>query len=98
MVIQRHGLTIEQSSNSFTDEDLEGMSHGNNPVANAYRELLALRKLEANPDRESRLEAALSELLADVVNMQEDYLAEAWRFTNETIAEAEAAIHMPKQA
>ncbi len=27
----------------FSDLDLEGMAHGNNPVANAYRELLAFR-------------------------------------------------------
>ncbi|PKE30990.1 hypothetical protein CWS43_09940 [Rahnella sp. AA] len=31
-------------TNAFTDEDLEGMTHGNNPVANAYRELLAFRR------------------------------------------------------
>lgn len=30
--------------NSFTDEDLEGMIHGNNPQSNAYRELLAFRR------------------------------------------------------
>ncbi|WP_234879135.1 hypothetical protein [Aeromonas veronii] len=44
MIIQRPGLTEEQASNSFSDEELEGMSYGNNPVANAYRELLALRQ------------------------------------------------------
>lgn len=32
------------SGNSFSDLDLEGMSHGNNPQANAYRELLAYRR------------------------------------------------------
>lgn len=31
-------------SNSFTDADLAGMAHGDNPVANAYRELLAYRR------------------------------------------------------
>lgn len=30
--------------NSFTNDDLEMMSHGDNPQANAYRELLALRR------------------------------------------------------
>ncbi|HDX4397526.1 TPA: hypothetical protein QIU16_000549 [Citrobacter freundii] len=30
--------------NSFTDEDLEGMIHGNNPQSNAYRELLSFRR------------------------------------------------------
>ena len=30
----------------FTDLELEGMAHGNNPVANAYRELLAFRMAE----------------------------------------------------
>lgn len=30
--------------NSFTDEDLEMMAHGNNPQSNAYRELLAFRR------------------------------------------------------
>lgn len=29
--------------NSFTDQELEGMAHGDNPQANAYRELLAYR-------------------------------------------------------
>ncbi|ECY3256777.1 hypothetical protein AU577_09095 [Salmonella enterica subsp. enterica serovar Alachua] len=31
-------------SNSFTDAELEAMSHGDNPQANAYRELLAFRR------------------------------------------------------
>lgn len=48
-------------------------------------------------DRESRLEAALEALLAEVVNMREDYPAEAWRFSDEVIAEAESAMDMPKQ-
>lgn len=43
--MQRPGLTEEQASNSFSDEELEGLSYGNNPVANAYRELLAFRRL-----------------------------------------------------
>ena len=30
--------------NSFTDAELEMMSHGDNPQANAYRELLAFRR------------------------------------------------------
>ncbi|AMG53732.1 TPA: hypothetical protein ACXI22_004753 [Citrobacter amalonaticus] len=30
--------------NTFSNEDLEGMVHGDNPVANAYRELLAFRR------------------------------------------------------
>ncbi|UYW75575.1 hypothetical protein OFY05_11440 [Pseudocitrobacter faecalis] len=30
--------------NSFTNDDLEMMAHGNNPQANAYRELLAFRR------------------------------------------------------
>ncbi|UPQ70555.1 hypothetical protein [Kluyvera ascorbata] len=30
--------------NSFTNEELEAMAHGNNPQANAYRELLAFRR------------------------------------------------------
>lgn len=64
-VIKRHGLTVEQSSNSFTDEDLQGMAHGNNPVANAYRELLALRKLFAEQDKEDGLDPAPSETETD---------------------------------
>ena len=32
-------------ANSFTNEDLEGMAHGDNPVANAYRELLGRRHI-----------------------------------------------------
>lgn len=39
------GDEIKQlASNSFTDEDLEGMIHGNNPQSNAYRELLVSRR------------------------------------------------------
>lgn len=30
-------------ANSFTDEDLVGMAHGDSPVSNAYRELLVFR-------------------------------------------------------
>lgn len=30
--------------NSFTDDELEGMAHGDNPQSNAYRELLAYRR------------------------------------------------------
>lgn len=44
MIINRVGLTPEQSANTFTDADLEGMITGNNPLANAWRELLAHRK------------------------------------------------------
>ena len=48
------------------------------------------------PDRESRLEAALAALLAEVVNMREDYPAEAWRFSDEAIANAESAMELPQ--
>lgn len=50
------------------------------------------------PDRESRLEAALAALLAEVVNMREDYPAEAWRFSDEVIADAESAMDLPQSA
>lgn len=41
----KHAKSAElDRTNAFTDEDLEGMAHGNNPVANAYRELLAFRR------------------------------------------------------
>ncbi|MGY3928636.1 hypothetical protein [Aeromonas simiae] len=43
-------------ANSFTNEDLEGMAHGDNPVANAYRELLGRRQ------RDQRLAVLLAEL------------------------------------
>ncbi|WP_223883181.1 hypothetical protein [Kluyvera sichuanensis] len=36
--------------NSFTNEELEAMAHGNNPQANAYRELLARRNSPVTPD------------------------------------------------
>ncbi|EML5942904.1 hypothetical protein BEH70_23790 [Citrobacter freundii] len=39
-VIQPYKL----SPNSFTDEDLKMMAHGDNPQSNAYRELLAFRR------------------------------------------------------
>lgn len=35
-------------TNIFEDEELEMMSHGNNPRSNAYRELLAFRKAMGN--------------------------------------------------
>lgn len=41
--IQTKSAALDRT-NAFTDEDLEGMAHGNNPVANAYRELLAFRR------------------------------------------------------
>ncbi|MGN7512694.1 hypothetical protein [Aeromonas salmonicida] len=53
-------------------------------------------KAQMVPDRECRLEAALAALLAEVVNMREDYTAEAWRFSDEVIADAESVIDMPK--
>lgn len=40
----------ETSTNSFTDDELEAMAHGNNPQANAYRELLARRNSPVTPD------------------------------------------------
>ena len=41
-----YDLLMEQAipDNSFTNEELEAMAHGNNPQANAYRELLAFRR------------------------------------------------------
>ncbi|MFS7357601.1 hypothetical protein AB6896_01890 [Rahnella inusitata] len=41
---------LEQQANSFTASELEGMAHGNNPVANAYRELLAFRRAAGQGD------------------------------------------------
>ncbi|GEM_PF-6762813 len=34
--------------NSFSDDELMGMAHGDNPAANAYRELLEFRRNAAN--------------------------------------------------
>ncbi len=42
-IVKYTGLNAEQSSNTFSDKDLESMAHGNNPQSNAYRELLARR-------------------------------------------------------
>lgn len=67
-----------------------------NVTAEAIEQLMA-GKNDMTPDRESRIEAALAALLAEVVSMREDYPAEAWRFSDEVIAEAEAAMDMPKQ-
>ncbi len=36
-------------ANSFTDDELEMMAHGNNPQSNAYRELLAFRQSANSP-------------------------------------------------
>lgn len=47
--------------NSFTNEDLEGMVHGNNPRANAYRELLAFRR--NSPMIPEELISAMEEVL-----------------------------------
>jgi hypothetical protein len=41
---QRIGLTLEQSINSFSDDELYMLSFGNTKQANSYRELLAFRK------------------------------------------------------
>lgn len=57
--ISRPGLTLEQTANSFHDIELEGMASGNNPVANAYRELLAHRQA-------AKRAAAMEELLRDL--------------------------------
>lgn len=64
MTMQRPGLTEEQASNSFSDEDLEGMSYGNNPVANAYRELLAFRRLVGAHDAVHSQNGTLRDLRA----------------------------------
>lgn len=64
MIMQRPGLTEEQASNSFSDEELEGLSYGNNPVANAYRELLAFRRLVGAHDAVHSQDGALRDLRA----------------------------------
>ncbi|EMK1731202.1 hypothetical protein V8N76_004507 [Salmonella enterica] len=43
------GLTPEQRSNSFSDNDLRMMITGDNPQSNAWRELLAYRRLQSLP-------------------------------------------------
>ena len=58
-MIKRTGLTEEQSANSFSDEDLVGMVCGNNPQANAYRELLASR--QSLLDCKQRIQQLLAE-------------------------------------
>ena len=58
-MIKRTGLTEEQSANSFIDEDLVGMVCGNNPQANAYRELLASR--QSLLDCKQRIQQLLAE-------------------------------------
>ncbi|TKU71494.1 hypothetical protein FDX14_16610 [Citrobacter sp. wls710] len=45
------GEIKQPSSNSFTDEDLEMMTHGDNPQSNAYRELLAFRRNHQDKDK-----------------------------------------------
>jgi hypothetical protein len=62
--MQRPGLTEEQASNSFSDEELEGMSYGNNPLANAYRELLAFRRLVGAHDAVHSQNGTLRDLRA----------------------------------
>lgn len=52
------------SGNSFSDLDLEGMSHGNNPQANAYRELMAYRR--NSPVIPDGSKEALSEAVAAI--------------------------------
>ena len=64
MTMQRPGLTEERASNSFSDEELEGMSYGNNPVANAYRELLAFRRLVGAHDAVHSQNGTLRDLRA----------------------------------
>ncbi|WP_407732232.1 hypothetical protein ACJJVG_05720 [Pseudocitrobacter faecalis] len=43
-MVQRVSQPYKLPPNSFTDDDLEMMAHGDNPQANAYRELLAFRR------------------------------------------------------
>lgn len=40
--------TYKLPPNSFSDDELMGMAHGDNPAANAYRELLEFRRNAAN--------------------------------------------------
>ncbi|MFU0911272.1 DUF551 domain-containing protein [Kluyvera intermedia] len=66
------GNRDELPPNSFTNEDLAGMAHGDSPQANAYRELLAFRRSspatqdgwipvsERMPDRDYVLAADIS--------------------------------------
>lgn len=48
------------------------------------------------PSRESLLESALEAPLSEVTNICQDYPAEAWRFSKETISDAENALNAPK--
>lgn len=48
------------------------------------------------PSREDLLESALEALLSEVTNVCQDYPAEDWRFSKETIADAENALNAPK--
>lgn len=43
-MVQRVSQPYKLPPNSFTNDDLEMMAHGDNPQSNAYRELLALRR------------------------------------------------------
>lgn len=40
---------MNNQNNSFSDDELRGMITGNNPVSNAYRELLAYREAAKTP-------------------------------------------------
>ena len=40
---------MNNQNNSFSDDELRGMITGNNPVSNAYRELLAYREAQGKP-------------------------------------------------
>lgn len=42
-VVEPESQAYELPGNSFSNKELEGMAHGDNPQANAYRELLAYR-------------------------------------------------------
>ncbi|MGT6149628.1 hypothetical protein ACRW5G_16600 [Escherichia coli] len=43
-MVERVSQPYKLPDNSFTNDDLEMMAHGDNPQANAYRELLAFRR------------------------------------------------------
>lgn len=43
-MVQRVSQSYKLPTNSFTNDDLEMMAHGDNPQSNAYRELLAFRR------------------------------------------------------
>lgn len=66
--------TYKLPPNSFADDELMGMAHGDNPVANAYRELLEFRRNAAGGNSGQPVTVTDEKLPLDYLQGQKDGL------------------------